>query len=479
MDRTPLDALAHFAEVDPHAVLFSDAAHTVTYAQTAQWSASIAGFLESLGLPRDALVALDMPVGLHVLFALGAMAQGTPTVAFSPSLERAALPVDLLLSGTRTSHALAHTTITLDAARLESISRHNPRATLAAPSNETVVRVVFSSGSTGTPKPIAVTTAMAHDRTRAALGMMRDDGPFLSLLDLASASGFHTLLACVQSGRTYINPGDAAYSLREIIRRGVTAIKASPGQIAALVAQAKTDGVHLDSLRTVYSAGGVIPPQTRRDLSAVSTATLVNVYGSTEAGRAAQRVVDDDDTEFAGYIAPGSSVEIVDEFDRPVPEGTVGVVRYRSAVQPSAYWSTSSETREGAAGEWFYPGDRGRLESGGRLYLHGRLAHHLNIGGVKIDPFAVESQIVTIAGVRAAAGFAHSGPRGATFVLALEADESVDVAELAHELQSNWGAQAPGAIFRIPSMPTTANGKVDREAVAALYADALTRAARQ
>ena len=478
MDRTPLDALARFAHVSPNAILFSDRAHVVTYAQGAAWASSISAFLQDLELPDTAIIALDMPVGLHVLFTLGAMAQATPTVAFSSSMESAGMPVDLLLSSTRTHHPLARTTITLDAARLEAISRHESRGTLAVPSDDTVVRVVLSSGTTGTPKPIAITAAMAHDRTRAALDMMHDDGPFLSLLDLASASGFHTLLACVQSGRAYINPGDAAYSLREIIHRGVTAIKASPGQIAALVAQATADGVRLDSLRTVYSAGGIIPPQTRRDLFRVSTATLVNVYGSTEAGRAAQRVVDDDDTEFAGLIAPGSVVEIVDEFDSPVPQGTVGVVRYRSAVAPSAYWRPGSELGDGESLEWFYPGDLGRIESGGRLYLHGRVANHLNIGGVKIDPYAVESQVLTVAGVRAAVGFAHAGPRGATFVLALEADDSVDVATLSRDLQSTWGTQAPGSIFRIPAMPTTANGKEDREAVAALYADALSRAAR-
>src|SRR5690606_316615 len=109
-----------------------------------------------------------------------------------------------------------------------------------------------------------------------------------------------------------------------------------------------------------------------------------------EAGGATSRLYESDDPFDAGHITPGSSVEVVDEDDVPLPQGEVGRIRHRSFGMVHEYVGEPEATARAFRGGWFYPGDLGFIRSDGGLTLTGRETEVLNAGGVKIDPNRVD-----------------------------------------------------------------------------------------
>jgi acyl-coenzyme A synthetase/AMP-(fatty) acid ligase len=291
---------------------------------------------------------------------------------------------------------------------------------------------------------------------------------------MSTASGFHTFIAGLSVGDAYLPPGSPEHNALLVRTRGVAAIKASPVQISQLFEAARSEGVTLASLQTVYSAGSVVPLTLRRVIAAESSAQLVNLYGSTEAGRAAERVVADDELAYAGDVVSGTELQIVDQSDNPVAPGVAGIVRYRRPFQALGYLGDPETTQSTFRDGWFYTGDVGSLSAEGRLTLVGRSSSVINLGGVKVNPSEVEGFALTHPGIRSAAAFSHGErddiPR---FVLAVEADDSADLGKLATSLIAQFGPLAPQAIFRMPELPRNDMGKIQLAQIAETYANSV------
>ena len=328
---------------------------------------------------------------------------------------------------------------------------------------------------TGRPKAVALTVEMVDHRATEAAKLLNNGSPFLCTLGLATTSGFHTLLACTRAGLPYFAPSNGAGNRSLIEKFGVTAIKASPQQIADIVAA--VGGTRLDSLRAVYSAGGKLSQAIVESIRRISDARVVNLYGSSEAGRAAEMEIGDTvDPRLAGVVVASADLEIVDDAGAPVPHGQPGIVRYRSPHMAKAYVGEPAGSAHAFAGGWFYPGDRGVLTAELKLFLDGRVSDTLNAGGVKIDPIEFEEFAVTLTGVREAIGFTHTNGQGVEqFVLAV-AGSGIDIAAVSTALSQRFGRTKPSSIFSVPELPRTETGKASRRLVAELYADAIGRA---
>jgi acyl-coenzyme A synthetase/AMP-(fatty) acid ligase len=105
-----------------------------------------------------------------------------------------------------------------------------------------------------------------------------------------------------------------------------------------------------------------------------------------------------------GRPEPGS-VTIVGRDHRPVPRGVVGQLAFSRAFYPVRYWGGPGGQpdppvlRDSDRPDWFYSDDLGRLDERGRLYIHGRLTHQIDRGGLKVDPVEVESALLDCPGV--------------------------------------------------------------------------------
>jgi amino acid adenylation domain-containing protein len=209
---------------------------------------------------------------------------------------------------------------------------------------------------------------------------------------------------------------------------------------------------------------------------------LLNMYGPTEctivatAGEVAPA---------AGTASPGTpppdtglpdiGVPISDEHGHPVPDGEPGEVHIGGAVVGRGYHGLPGLTADrfvadpfaGRPGARMYrTGDVGRRLLGGALAFHGRADDQVEIRGYRVEPAEVEqvlkkhpsiAQVLVVGAPTATGGHrlvAHVVPRG----------PAPDGAEV-----RTWAAAAlpaylvPDHVLLTDSLPTTVNGKLDRQ----------------
>jgi acyl-CoA synthetase (AMP-forming)/AMP-acid ligase II len=75
----------------------------------------------------------------------------------------------------------------------------------------------------------------------------------------------------------------------------------------------------------------------------------------------------------AGRIIEEVELEVVDDNLEPVPNGEFGALRMRQRHMVKGYLNNPSETNKHFREGWYYPGDIGRLDTDGLLYLSARV----------------------------------------------------------------------------------------------------------
>ena len=478
MPFQPLDVLSSAAREFPDGLFYADSDQSLTFAEAHGLSAQFAAELRSLGVRQTDTVAIDLPAGMQVLltFAVFRLAAASATVSVSTSPRE--IEWDWWVTSSDRPSGNARNVIIVDNAFLiRAAGLPTEMAPTPYPTDNAVCRFSFTSGTTGQSKAVALTVSMVEHRSHEAGKLFENDGLFLCTLGLSTTSGFHTLVACPQARLPYLAPGDGARNRDTILRHGVAALKGSPQQISDIIGVSTTDDVK--SLRAVYSAGGKVSQSLLDGLRRVSGAKFVNLYGSSEAGRASESEIGEiADPDFAGVVVSQTVVEVIDDLGNPRANGETGVIRYRAPQMAVGYVGDSRATDDAFRDGWFYPGDVGRLLDDGSLFLEGRVADTLNAGGVKIDPTAFEEFAATLPGVSEAIGFVHDNELGVPqFVLAV-AGTGIDILSVSRELETRFGQSRPSGIFSLPAIPRTESGKISRRLTAELYAESIARAKR-
>jgi acyl-CoA synthetase (AMP-forming)/AMP-acid ligase II len=101
----------------------------------------------------------------------------------------------------------------------------------------------------------------------------------------------------------------------------------------------------------------------------------------------------DEGLDFATLGTPvrGLELRIVDDRDRPIPDGQIGELQVRGPMVFGGYYANSQATAEAFADDgWFRTGDRGSLRHG-RLLLEGRSKDSIIVNGANARPGAVDS----------------------------------------------------------------------------------------
>ena len=189
------------------------------------------------------------------------------------------------------------------------------------------------------------------------------------------------------------------------------------------------------------------------------------VYGSTEGGGVATRMLHErEDPANVGPAVPGVELQIVDDAGVPVPDGTVGLVRYRGRALTAGYYSAGAVTA--FPGGWFTPGDMGAMAHGS-LTLAGRTAELINIGGTKVDPTRIDALAAEFDGITDAAAFGFElRPGIEVLTVALVAEPDADLGGLERMLRAEVAAVS---LWRVAEIPRNRMGKIERSLLAQAF----------
>jgi long-chain acyl-CoA synthetase len=227
----------------------------------------------------------------------------------------------------------------------------------------------------------------------------------------------------------------------------------------------------VSSIRQVSFGGGPTSPAVRAELQAAFPNVGVNMgngYGSSEtvasvSGNTGMEY--EREPTSAGRANPTCRIEIWDEHDQPLPDGTEGHVMIQSPYNMLGYWKNPEATASTIRRDRFLDtGDIGRIENG-MLFINSRARDMIIRSGENIYPIEVESRVEAHPDVRECAVVGsdhHEHGQEVKAIVVPATGVAIDFAELASFAGESLAAYKVPTLWELRDepLPRNASGKV-------------------
>jgi acyl-CoA synthetase (AMP-forming)/AMP-acid ligase II len=487
LPATLREAAARFTDSTAYV---TDAGWSLSYDALDTISDEVAGGLARHGVREGSVVALVLPPGPEYLASylasakLGAITAGVnyrlTATERDVVVERATPALVLAAPGLAPS---SHSAIEVEPAPdsealLRPLRVAGASSPALAPDPERPVAIIFTSGTTGTPKGALYCNRQLDFITRTDVGDTWGGGTRAATVTSFAHLGFMTKLPGVlrRGGTQFIMTRWSARPALELIaRERMTTAGGVPTQIALMLREPDFDSFDLDSVQYVIAGGGPLTPGLAEEARRRFDAPLMTRYSCTEAGIGLGTAVDDPEEDAVvsvGRPHPSVELRLLDEDDRTVPAGEVGVVCLRSPAVMSGYWRDPEATRAALTPDGFVrTGDLGWVDDRGRLRLVGRSKEMYVRGGYNVYPVEVEAVLSEHPDVAAIAVVPRPdrvmGEIGVAVVVPRDAAAPPALDELRRFASDRLASyKLPEATMSVAVLPLTVGEKVDRAALA-------------
>jgi acyl-CoA synthetase (AMP-forming)/AMP-acid ligase II len=305
-------------------------------------------------------------------------------------------------------------TLGLGGINLKKLKQLGDRAggeVMAAVEPDDMAAILFTSGSTGAPKGVVY----RHRHFNAQVGMLRsafgiEPGevslptfPPFALFD--PALGMTTVVPDMDPTRPA--EADPEKLIAAIERYAVTTIFGSPALLDTLSRHCVDQGIRMESVRRVISAGAAVPLSTIRRMqkSVYRDAEIHTPYGATECLPVASIAASQMDDKLIERIESGDGVCVGRPLEpnrvriikisemafndlsetTEMPFGMPGEIVVSGPTCTDSYWQREQETEHAKFGDadgntWHRMGDVGILDGTGRLWYCGRVSQRIETG---------------------------------------------------------------------------------------------------
>ena len=353
-----------------------------------------------------------------------------------------------------------------------------PDAPAVVTDPEAIGVILYTSGTSGVPKGAmlshrALLANVAHLTAIEPPLLGPDEVVFLPV-PLSHIFGLNAALApaLAMGATTVLNDRfDAGATLDLIARERAGVVIGAPGMFAAWIAVPGAADA-LRGVRLALSGSAPLPPELVARFAELGVA-LHEGYGMTEAAPViALNLIDPVGGSRLGHPKagsvgsppPGVEVELRDEAGDAVDDGDAGRLCVRGANLFSGYWPDGRDgpDRDG----WFSTGDLAYLDDDGDLVLVGRDSELVLVNGFNVYPAEVESALISLDGVSAAAVVGipdeASGESLRAFVVAEPGHDLVPDELVAAAARSLARFKLPRRIEVVDALPYTLTGKVKK-----------------
>ncbi|MFT4188227.1 MAG: amino acid adenylation domain-containing protein [Aeromicrobium sp.] len=467
--RTLVDVLRASVEAAAEEPALDNGAESLTYDELWELASLVAEELNELGVGRGDRVGVRLDSGTVDLYVaiVGVLLSGA---AYVP------VDADDPAERVRTVFAEAQVAAVIgDGLHIAPRGETRPPRPGEEPGPDDDAWIIFTSGSTGTPKGVAVRhrNAAAFVDAEARWFLAGDPlGPgdrVMAGLSVAfDASCEEMWLAWRHGGCLVPAPRSLVKSGAELggwlVANRITVVSTVPTLVLLWPAGA------LDRVRLLILGGEACPPEIGARWARPER-EVWNTYGPTEATVVACGAqVGVEGPVRIGLPLDGWDLAVVDAEGRPVGEGEtgeliiggVGLARYldpakdaeKYAPMPTLGWERA-----------YRSGDLVVNDADG-LFFQGRADDQVKIGGRRIELGEIDSALLALPGVVAAAVAARKSAAGNTVLVGyVRADDAFDRAAATQHLRATLPAALVPRLAPVDTIPTRVSGKVDRDAL--------------
>ena len=351
-------------------------------------------------------------------------------------------------------------------------------------SGKSLAYLLYTSGSTGMPKAVQVEH---RNLVNFLLSMKKRPGinPGDRLLAITTISfdisGLELFLPLVTGAEVVLAPTETARDGRLLLdllqKEDITMMQATPSTWRMLIESGWDKPLGLKAL-----CGGEALPKDLADKMLIRCDSLWNMYGPTETTiwSAIKQIAEGDEVISIGRPIDNTTIYIMDEYLKPLPEGAIGELYIggegvargylnRPEMTASRFIPDPISNTEGA--RIYRTGDLGKLLGTGDIQCLGRIDQQIKLRGHRIELGEIELSLSRLSGISESVVIVRED----RLVAYVVPDEQMDCPEKDQaDLTVKWKEQlqdvlpsymVPGDFVLIPRLPLTPNGKIDRNAL--------------
>ena len=345
------------------------------------------------------------------------------------------------------------------------------------PGPDDIGHIMLSSGTTAMPKISVFTNNNLLSMMDAYTDMIHLSSADISAGLAPTGTGatgyvFGVLPALLEGGTTVLLDkwGDPAAAVRLIAENKCTFATAIPTQINVMLPAIEAVGESAFSrFRCFTNAGAPLPHAVAERVEELMRCRVQSIYGATDGGVPCMVSIDHPAakrTSTVGKILPGRKVEFRNALGRPVEQGEVGEICWKSPDKSFGYLNDMDASAIAFDETGFYrSGDLARMDMDGYISIVGRVKDMILRGGQNISPRLIEDLLVTHPAVQEIAVAAMPDPRlgerACAFVVLkpgekLSLQDAVDFLKTKKIVKWQW----PERIELMNELPRSAGGKI-------------------
>jgi len=339
-------------------------------------------------------------------------------------------------------------------------------------SPDDVFLINSTSGTTGLPKCVVHTQNRWYyfHQQAVANGHLTPGDIILPVIPTPFGFGIwtsHTTPIYLGATAVIQERSNARATCEAIAAHQVTVLCCVSTQLTMLMADRASREHDLSSLRVVFTGGEALPYRPAAEFEKLTSATILQFYGSNETGILSATTLDDSQQHrlrTAGRIVPEMSVRLLDG-EQDVTDTGHGQPACRGPATSLGYLDGADHDQLFTRDGWMRMGDICAIDGDGHLTVTGRTSDFIVRGGKNISAAQVEDAATIHPAVAVAAAVAMPDPVfGEKVCLYAELVDSqmLDLGELVQHLLAAGVSKEllPERLIVVDELPRSSGGKV-------------------